>query len=232
MSLLELGEGVFAYRYAELDQTLGVVIGAERCLVIDTGTDEVHGAAHAAAIRELTPLPWTVVITHAHWDHHYGNMAFQPCSVLAHPLCGKKMTAATEDHEWVRRYRTEGKTELAERLLAARIVAPTEVLPNRIELDLGARKVMLLHPGRGHTDHDVVVHVPDAGVLFAGDLIEEGAPPLAGSDADLAEWPSALDFLLATGATTFVPGHGKPVDADFVRAQRDELSARAHSGGR
>jgi glyoxylase-like metal-dependent hydrolase (beta-lactamase superfamily II) len=226
MNRLELGEGVFAFRYAELDQTLGVVIGGERCLVIDTGTDEEHGAAHAAAIRELTSLPWTVVITHAHWDHHYGTMAFQPCSVLAHPLCSKEMTPATEHHEWVRRYRAEDKTELAERLMAARMVLPTEVLPDRAELDLGGRKVMLLHPGRGHTDHDVVVHVPDAGVLFAGDLVEQGAPPSAGSDAHLAEWPSALDALLATGATSFVPGHGNPVDAGFVRAQRDELASR------
>jgi glyoxylase-like metal-dependent hydrolase (beta-lactamase superfamily II) len=226
MSLLELGEGVFAFRYDELDQTLGVVIGAERCLVIDTGTDEEHGAAHAAAIRALTPLPWTVVITHAHWDHHFGSMAFQPCPVLAHPLCGKEMIAATEHHEWVRRYRAEGKTELAQRLLAARVVPPSQVLPDRVEVELGGRQVVLLHPGRGHTDHDVVVHVPDAGVLFAGDLLEEGAPPSAGSDAHLAEWPSTLDVLLTTGATTFVPGHGNPVGADFVRAQRDELARR------
>jgi glyoxylase-like metal-dependent hydrolase (beta-lactamase superfamily II) len=226
MTLLELGEGVFAYRYAELDQTLGVVIGDQRCLVIDTGTDEEHGAAHAAAIRDLTPLPWTVVITHAHWDHHFGSMAFQPCPVLAHPLCGKEMTGATEDHEWVRRYRAEGKTELAQRLLAARVVPPSQVLPDRVEVDLGGRQVVLLHPGRGHTDHDVVVHVPDADVLFAGDLVEEGAPPSAGSDAHLADWPSTLDVLLATGATTFVPGHGHPVDGDFVRAQRDELASR------
>lgn len=225
MSWLELGPGVFARRYAELDQTLGLVVGTERCLVIDTGTDEAHGAAHAAAIRELTPLPWTVVITHAHWDHHLGTRAFLPCPVLAHPLCGSAMLDVTEQDEWVRRYRAQGKAELADRIAAARTVPPTELLPDRTELDLGGRTVTLLHPGRGHTDHDVVVHVAD--VVFAGDLVEQGAPPNIGPDAHVAEWPSTLDRLLDTGARIFVPGHGEPVDAAFVRAQRDELSRAA-----
>ena len=226
MTWLSLGPGVFARRYEELDQTLGVVIGSERCLVIDTGTDEVHGAEHLAAIRSLTPLPCTVVITHAHWDHHYGSMAFQPCPVLAHPLCGRAMTSTAERDEWAARYRAEGKTELADRIAAVRFVPPTEVLADRTELDLGDRTVELLHPGRGHTDHDIVVHVPEAGVLFTGDLVEQGAPPSVGSDAYPAEWPSTLDALLATGARVFVPGHGEPVDAGFVRAQRDELARR------
>jgi glyoxylase-like metal-dependent hydrolase (beta-lactamase superfamily II) len=232
MNWLELGDGVFARRYAELDQTLGIVLGSQRCLVIDTGTDEVHGAEHAAAIRTLTTLPWTVVITHAHWDHHYGSMAFQPCPVLAHPLCAKAMAATAERDEWAARYRAQGKAELADRIAAVRLVPPSELLPDRVELDLGGRVVELLHLGRGHTDHDVVVHVPDAGVLFTGDLVEQGAPPSAGPDAHPAEWPSTLDAVMATGARVFVPGHGNPVDAEFVRAQRDELSARARSGGR
>ena len=226
MTWLELGDGVFARRYAELDQTLGIVVGGERCLVIDTGTDEVHGAEHAAAIRELTPLPWTVVITHAHWDHHFGTMAFQPCPVLAHPLCRVAMDDPAERDRWVAHYRAEGKTELADRIAAVRLVLPTELLPDRTELDLGGRVVELLHVGRGHTDHDVVVHVPDAGVVFTGDLVEEGAPPHVGSDSVPGEWPSTLDRLVAVGASVIVPGHGDPVDADFVRAQRDELAAR------
>lgn len=235
MNWLELGDGVFARRYEELDQTLGLVIGSQACLVIDTGADEEHGRVHAAAVRELTPLPWTVVITHAHWDHHLGTTAFQPCRVLAHPLCRKPMLEDNGHEAWVERYRAQGRTELADRLAAARTVPPTELLlSDRTDLDLGDRQVVLLHPGRGHTDHDVVVHVPQAGVLFTGDLVEQGAPPAVGPDAHLADWPSALAVLLATGATTFVPGHGNPVDAEFVRAQRDELAsrARARSGER
>jgi glyoxylase-like metal-dependent hydrolase (beta-lactamase superfamily II) len=104
-------------------------------------------------------------------------------------------------------------------------VAPTDVFTDRVSLDLGGRRVELVHPGLGHTDHDVVVHVPDAGVLFAGDLVEQGQPLSIGPDSTLARWPATLDAVLALGPRTIVPGHGEPVDPAFVRAQRDELSA-------
>lgn len=227
MTWLDLGAGVYACRHTELDQTIGLVVGAERCLVIDTGTDETHGAELATAVREVTPLPWTVVLTHAHFDHVFGTAAFGACPVWAHERCHAALLKV-EPHrqDWVARYRTEGKPDLADRLASARLVLPTDLLTDRVTLDLGDREVALVHPGPGHTDHDVVVHVPDAGVVFAGDLVEQGAPPSAGPDAVLAAWPAALDSVLALGADITVPGHGEPVDRTFVLAQRDELALR------
>lgn len=226
---LEIAGGVYARRYAELDQTIGLVIGAERCLVVDTGTDETHGAELAAAVRELTPLPWTVVITHAHFDHHFGTAAFLPAPVWAHERCVAALRAGAEADRrtWQRRYVEQGRPELAERLGTARLVLPTEPFTDRVVLDLGGRAVALLHPGLGHTDHDVVAHVPDAAVVFAGDLVEQGAPPSIGPDTVLDHWPSTLDAVLALDPRIVVPGHGEPVTPAFVRAQRDELSRRA-----
>ncbi|HVW43332.1 MAG TPA: MBL fold metallo-hydrolase [Amycolatopsis sp.] len=222
MRWTEVGEGVFARRHEHLDLTLGLVLGAERCLVVDTGGDEVHGAEFAAAVRELTPLPWVVVLTHGHFDHHFGTYAFLPCPVWAHERCA----AAMDDDRaaWISKFRREGEPEAAGRLAASRLVPPTDVLATEVRLDLGGRTVTLLHPGRGHTDHDVAVHVPDAGVVFTGDLVEQGADPSIGPDSHVAEWPRALDSLLALGAHTYVPGHGDPVDPGFVRAQRNRLS--------
>jgi glyoxylase-like metal-dependent hydrolase (beta-lactamase superfamily II) len=68
--------------------------------------------------------------------------------------------------------------------------------------------------------------VPAAGVLFAGDLVEQGAPPDF-TDADPLAWPSAMDTLLAMAPDTVVPGHGEPVDRAFVAAQRAELDTVA-----
>ncbi|GHE94747.1 MBL fold metallo-hydrolase [Amycolatopsis deserti] len=223
MTWLELADGVHARRYEHLDQTLGLVVGTERCLVIDTGGDEVQGAAFAAEIREITALPWTVVITHAHFDHHFGTAAFLPCPVWAHERCRDALEREGESDrtEWVRRF--AGKPE-ADRLAAARLVLPDHLVTDRVQLDLGGRVVQLVHPGVAHTDHDVAVHVPDAGILFAGDLVEQGAPPSVGPDAHPASWPAALDRLLALRPATIVPGHGDPVGPDFVAAQRDELS--------
>lgn len=227
MSWLEVADGVYARRYAELDQTLGLVVGARRCLVIDTGTDETHGAELAAAVREVTALPWDVVLTHAHFDHFFGTAAFLPCRVWAHERCRSVLAGDAEKQraDWMRRYEQEGRPELARRLAAARLVLPTDVFADRVRLDLGGRVADLVHPGLGHTDHDVVVHVPDVDVVFAGDLVEQGAPPHLGPDTVLAAWPSTLDAVLALGPRAVVPGHGEPVDAAFVRAQRAELSA-------
>ncbi|TDV38736.1 MBL fold metallo-hydrolase [Actinophytocola oryzae] len=223
---IEVGDGVFARRYVELDQTLGLVVGDTHCLVIDTGTDEVHGASMAAAVRFVTPLPWTVVITHAHFDHFFGTKAFLPASVIAHERCRAEILAGgdLQRRAWAARFRSEGKAEQAERLATAKLVAPMEVITSSVQLDLGGRAVTLVHPGPAHTDHDVFVHVPDVDVVFAGDLVEQGAPPSVGPDAHASDWPAALDAILDLNPEIVVPGHGDPVDADFVRRQRDEIA--------
>jgi glyoxylase-like metal-dependent hydrolase (beta-lactamase superfamily II) len=86
--------------------------------------------------------------------------------------------------------------------------------------------VRLIHPGLGHTDHDVAVWSPDTGVLFAGDLVEQSADPDF-TDAFPLDWPSAVTELLRMTPRTVVPGHGDPVAAEFVAAQRDHLSVLA-----
>ncbi|MCP2259720.1 Glyoxylase, beta-lactamase superfamily II [Streptoalloteichus tenebrarius] len=226
---VEVADGVFARRYVELDQTLGLVVGGERCLVVDTGGNDPQGEELAAAVREVTPLPWSVVVTHAHWDHFFGTAAFGPCDVWAHPRCQEAMANSAEAQraDWARRYQDEGRSELADALLSATLVLPDREVTSRVDLDLGGRTVTLLHPGRGHTDNDVVVHVPDVAAVFAGDLVEQGAPPSIGEDAYPLEWPSALDAVLAMDPVVVLPGHGEPVDRAFTEAQRDELAALA-----
>jgi glyoxylase-like metal-dependent hydrolase (beta-lactamase superfamily II) len=223
---IEVADGAYARRYVELDQTLGLVVGDTHCLVIDTGTDEVHGASMAAAVRFVTPLPWSVVITHAHFDHFFGTKAFLPAPVIAHERCRAAILADgdMQRRSWSARFRSEGKTEQADRLASAKLVAPNEVINSSVLLDLGGRTVTLVHPGPAHTDHDVFVHVPDVDVVFSGDLVEQGAPPSIGPDSHLSDWPTALDAILALNPAVVVPGHGDPVDADFVRRQRDELA--------
>ena len=219
---IEVADRVFARRHEALDQTLGLIVGGERCLVVDSGTDEVHGATWRAAIREVTPLPWTLLITHAHWDHFFGTAAFTPCPIWSHPHCANEIASNAEEH----RGRGMRQPERAERIRTARVVVPTEHVATSTSLDLGGRVVTLLHPGRGHTGGDVVAYLADTSTLFAGDLVEEGAPPAVGPDAYPREWPSTLDVLLDLGPELIVPGHGNPVDRAFVAAQRDELAGQ------
>ncbi|MGH8823100.1 MAG: MBL fold metallo-hydrolase [Jiangellaceae bacterium] len=226
---IEIADGVLVRRYAELDQTLGLVVGAERCLVVDTGRDEVHGAEMAAAVREVTPLSWTVLITHSHWDHFFGTASFVPCAAWAHERCRSIIADRAEDMRarGLRYYASAGRSDLAVHLTAATVVLPTDVLTSDVTLDLGNRSVTLVHPGRGHTSNDVVAHVPDAGVVFAGDLVEQGAPPVIGDDAYPLEWPITLDAVLGLAPAVVVPGHGEPVDRAFVEGQQDDLAVVA-----
>lgn len=219
---VEVGDRVYARRYRELDLTVGLVVGAGRALVVDTRGDARQGAELAAAVRGLTALPFVVAITHAHFDHCYGTAAFLPCPVYAHPACRAAIaaTAGAQREEWTAHYRREGDPGTADALAGTDPPLPDRAAPAR--LDLGGRTVDLLHLGRGHTDHDLVVHVGD--VVFAGDLVEQGAPPSVGPDSVPAQWPATLDALLALGPRLVVPGHGDPVDAAFVAAQRDTLT--------
>jgi glyoxylase-like metal-dependent hydrolase (beta-lactamase superfamily II) len=220
---VEVGDGVLARRYAELDLTVGLVLGAERALVVDTRGDARQGAELAAAVQVISTQPLAVAITHAHFDHCFGTAAFAPAPVYALPRCRAVLaaTASAQRSRWAAYYRERGDPDTAGALAATEPPLPDVDAP--AVLDLGGRSVQLLHLGRGHTDHDLVVAVPDAGVVFAGDLVEQGAPPDL-EDAVVPEWPATLDALLALRPRTVVPGHGDPVDPAFVAGQRAELA--------
>ena len=220
-----VGEAVWVRRYAELDLGTGLVLGAERALVVDTRGDQRQGAELAAAVRAKTALPCEVVLTHGHFDHCFGTAAFRPAPVHAHERCAAYLRghAERQRREWSAHYRDEGRPEVAAALERTEVVPPDRPVGDRTELDLGGRRVRLHHFGPAHTDHDLVVEVPDAAVVFAGDLVEQGAPPDF-EDAHPRTWPDALDALLALRPEVVVPGHGEPVGAADVRAQRDELA--------
>jgi glyoxylase-like metal-dependent hydrolase (beta-lactamase superfamily II) len=222
---VELADGVLVRRYAELDLSVGLVIGDSDALVVDTRSDPGQGAELRAAIRQVTSWPCTVVLTHAHFDHCLGTAAFMPTTVWAHPRCRDDLARGgavqhAEALAWSRAQRTPYDAALV------RPVVPDRLITDAVELDLGGRRVLLTHPGRGHTDHDVVVWSPDTSILFVGDLVEQGADPDF-TDAFPLDWPAAVTELLGMTPRTVVPGHGDPVTADFVAAQRDDLTALA-----
>ncbi|GAT69064.1 MBL fold metallo-hydrolase [Planomonospora sphaerica] len=212
----EVGDRVYVRRHESFDLNAGLVVGGEGCLVVDTRMSHRQGRELADAVREITALPWTVLNTHAHFDHFFGNAVFLPADIWGHVRCAEAAEATGEAQR--RNWLHEGPEELAE----VEIVPPGRTFTDSVTIDLGGRPVHLRHLGRGHTDNDVVAEVPDAGVVFAGDLVEEGAPPQFG-DAFPLEWPDTLARLLDLPGEAVVPGHGAVVDRDFVRRQRADL---------
>jgi glyoxylase-like metal-dependent hydrolase (beta-lactamase superfamily II) len=222
----EVGDRVYRFRYRSLDLNVGAVLGEAEVLVIDTRSFAAEAAELLDDLRGLTRLPCRQVVnTHWHYDHCFGNATLRPAAVWGHARCVQRLR---DDGEERRRELMEGNPELAEEFAAVVLDPPDRPVGDAgTDLQVGGRRVELRWCGRGHTDNDLVVVVPDAGVVFAGDLVEEGAPPMYGRDAFPLEWPATLDRLLTLAPPTVVPGHGDMVGHGFVRAQREELAAMA-----
>jgi glyoxylase-like metal-dependent hydrolase (beta-lactamase superfamily II) len=202
---VEVGDRVFVRRYAFFDQNIGVVLGDGAALVIDTRSTNAQAREIVADLRRLTASPVTVVVdTHGHFDHAYGNHVFRPSPIWGHEGCVTFMARTGE----ARRTRIAAENpEIATDLAEVVIDPPDKTFSETAYVEVGGRRVELRFLGRGHTDHDIVVDVRDAGVLFAGDLFENGAVPSFG-DAYPLDWPETASRVAELTFGVVVPGHG------------------------
>jgi len=231
VDFLDVADRVWVARYEWFDVNVTLVAGERGVLVVDT-----HGSGAAATevvddIRRLGAGPVVgIVNTHWHFDHTFGNAtvrgAFGAVPVTAHEEAARELA---EGAERIKQRYVDSDDPHRDDVLATEIVVPDDTFSSARVLDLGDRVVELVHPGRGHTAGDLVVRVPDANVLLAGDLVEESAPPALGDDSWPMEWPLSLDLVLGlvTPTSVVVPGHGAPVDRGFVERQRDDLGVVA-----
>ena len=97
---------------------------------------------------------------------------------------------------------------------------PTQTFDTSLRLDAGTR-VELVEVGPAHTRGDVVVHLPERGVVFTGDIVFNGGHPVIWSD--LRGWVRACDVVLGFDPAVVVPGHGPIADTGAVRFLRDYL---------
>ena len=234
MPFTEVAHDVWVARHEWFDVNVTLVRGSAGLLVVDT-----HASAAAAGqvIEDVRALGVgevvAVVNTHEHFDHVFGNGSFRAAygaiPVHAHEVAAGATVPAGERTK--ARYRELPDEPHRDEVLATEIVAADTSFSSAVALDLGDRLVELVHPGRGHTGGDLVVRVPDADVLLAGDLVEESGPPGFGEDCHPMEWPLALDIVLGllTAGSLVVPGHGAPVDRDFVEVQRNEIGIVAET---
>jgi glyoxylase-like metal-dependent hydrolase (beta-lactamase superfamily II) len=222
---VEIGDRVFVRRYAFYDQNIGLVLGRDEALVIDTRGTYGQAREILADVRELTADPVTVVVdTHGHWDHAFGNAVFRPAAIWGHERCGAFMERTGE----ARKQTIEAETpEVAGELAEVVIDPPERTFADTASAAVGGREVTLRYLGRGHTDHDIVLTVPGAGVLFAGDLFENGAVPFYGDGYPL-DWPATAASVTAmVGASVVVPGHGDHAGLDFAERQTASITALA-----
>lgn len=230
---LEVGDRVFTRRYVFADQQIGLIRGDGECLVIDTRSTPGQARELIDDIRRLTTDPVSMVIdTHWHSDHVFGNHDFRPATIWGHERCRTRML---ETGDAQRAALGAALPELAEDLAAVVIDPPDKTFAEAVDVQIGGRPIELRYLGRGHTDADIVVLVPDVGVLFAGDLLENDATPWFG-DGYPMDWPDTVARLLPFVAGPVVPGHGSVGDRAFVDRQLAELrvvadlARRVHDG--
>jgi cyclase len=217
-SIKEVAPGIFAAVANPADESslgnAGFVVGPDAVLVVDTFATPGAAEELFAVIRRRTPLPvrW-VVDTHRHGDHIGGNAVFGAAgaTILAHE--NVRARAVTEPRDG---------TSPAETPARAGARLPDVTYRDAATVWLGNRRIDLLARA-GHTGSDSIVAVPDARVVFAGDLFSrEAIPNLA--EARVDAWIETLDGLLrGYPDATFVPGHGQPGKALDVRFFRDYL---------
>ncbi|MFP4234175.1 MAG: MBL fold metallo-hydrolase [Nitriliruptoraceae bacterium] len=216
----EVADRIWVRRYDPFDVNVTVVAGDHEVLLVDTRTS-LYEAAEVR--RHLTALPCgpptAVVLTHAHLDHSLGAGAFPGLPLYASRGCRETLArhGVAERERWLGWIAEEQRPHLR----ASPIPVPDHLVESSHRLDLGDRDVDLLLLGQGHTDHDLVLHVPDADTVLAGDLVEVGAPP-AFEDAHPFEWPATLARLESLDPEVVVPGHGAPADRRLLSTRRQQ----------
>lgn len=188
----------------------GFIVGSRCVAVIDTGGSVAEGRAIDDAIREATELPVCFVInTHVHPDHILGNRAFDRENVTfaGHAKLPRAMALRGDTYL--------GRAAERPAAVAAGIVPPERTVDDEVQLDLGARRLVLRAHGTAHTDNDLTVLDERTGTLFAGDLVFlEHLPVLDGS---INGWLAELATLMRLTVERVVPGHG-PAHAGWPAA--------------
>jgi glyoxylase-like metal-dependent hydrolase (beta-lactamase superfamily II) len=217
-----------------------VLTGAKGSLLVDCKNSPFGQQLRREVEAIKKPIAF-VVNTHHHADHTGGNHAFtKDVEVVAQSgatprilgqlnryvaqikegvgaaagKTGKAAEQAKEDHK-----------ALYARVTAIKAIefAPKTTFEKDYELDLGGVKVSLHHYGAGHTDNDLVVHIPSLNVLHTGDLVFNRMHPYVDKDggADTASWQESLRkaAALCDANTKVIPGHGEICGVEGLKAQ-------------
>ena len=213
---VEVADGVYAYVQPDgtwFINNTGFVAGPQGVFSIDACSTERRTRAYLAAIRQVTTAPVrTVLNTHHHGDHTFGNALFPTATIVAHERARAEVIAfgpARELPFW--QNPDWGQLPLE---------PPFLTFTDEVALHAGDTRITVKHVGTAaHTTNDVLAWFPEQSVLFCGDLVFNGGTPflLMGSVAGCVE---ALEqAVLPLGARTIVPGHG-PVFAGTARSRR------------
>lgn len=213
----------------------GLVAGDGAALLVDTLFDLALTREMLTAMRPITDrAPITdALITHSNGDHTHGNQLLDP---------SVRIIAAQGTADEIAHGMAPAMLAMAQTANLGPVATPyardrfghfdfsgitirnaDQTFDRELTVEVGGRRVEMLNLGPAHTAADSVVHVPDAGVLFGGDLLFIGCTPIVWA-GPIANWIAACDAMIALDAPTVVPGHGPVTDPDGIRAVRRYLA--------
>jgi cyclase len=235
----ELASGVFAVMPDDVltkdhvATTAGFVVGERSVLVIESMVNGDLASQLIGLVRQATAKPIRFLVnTSYHGDHAYGNYLFSDSTVIIqHPATKRYMEKHFEDD---RRFMIGlmGRGKGIERVQAR---AADITVSDRIDIDLGGRIVEVRHFGFAQTPGDLVIWVPDAKVLWVGNMIQAPSPALpwlleGRHKETISTLARVRDFLPEDA--TIIPGHGRPMrpaDIEFPLRYLRELDAAVTS---
>ncbi|MBA3251995.1 MAG: MBL fold metallo-hydrolase [Geodermatophilaceae bacterium] len=240
-TLEELADGVYAYT-AQGDPNVGAIVGGDGVLCVEARATPYMAGKWLADLRTRTDATVRdLVLTHYHAVRTLGAAAFGAERIITSTTT-RDLIEERGQQDW------ESEAARMPRLFAGAetipgLTRPTDTFDDVMDVDLGGRAVQLLHLGRGHTEGDIVVWLPDERICFAGDLVE-GEAALYTGDAIHLDWMAGtLDLVAALGAEVMVGGRGRVMrGADevqagieqtrgFLRTMHDEVAPVLARGG-
>jgi cyclase len=219
LKIEQLRDGIYLIQSSS-SGNITVFTSDDGLLLVDTKlTNEYDGAMEL--LRSVTDKPIRFVInTHMHPDHTGGNAFIE--------ALGSNIVA-TEN----------ARKRLAETQMSG---LPNITFDDHMRLFFGGRVMDFYWLGRGHTDGDLVIHLPEDGLILTGDLFAGGDPFVRAVDhnggGNLTEWSSTLKKVLELDFDAVIPGHSELTDRAKLQAYLDDtvriqdLIREMHAAGR
>ncbi len=231
----DLGGGCFAFLLPDGhwgESNTGLIRGDGESLLVDTLYDLAHTQEMLDAYAPLTadhPIR-TLVNTHSDGDHWFGNqlVAGEGVEIIASQAAADLMTEHNVVEMAALHDRHDHVGDFIRPIAAAFDLSgiiptpPTHTFSGHLDLVVGGREVSLIEVGPAHTDGDVLIHAPEAGVVWTGDIVFIGGAPLVWT-GPVSRCIAAVDPILALDPKVVVPGHGPLTDGAGVKRVRDYL---------
>ncbi len=217
----QLAPNIYAYIQSKATwfwSNAGFIVGKDYVVVVDSLATVSLTRKFRDEIGKVTDKPIRYLInTHHHGDHIYGNHVFAGATIISHDYCRRDVIqAGVMDPNAL-------NSMFPEFDFRGITATPADIsFDKHLTLHMDGREIKLLHFEPGHTAGDIIVYIPEDGIIFAGDFIFLYSTPV-GMEGFFAGWLRNLDAMAKLGAQTYVPGHGPVCGLEGLNLCRDYL---------